>query len=91
MNSATTLNLAAIISHHARLSPDREALVCGKTRMSYGELEAASNRVANALAERGIGRGDNIALLCPNLPFFPIVYFGIIKTGAAVVPLCVLF
>src|SRR4029453_1883049 len=38
----------------------------------------------------GIRRGDHVALLCPNLPYFPAVYFGILKTGATVVPLNVL-
>jgi long-chain acyl-CoA synthetase len=47
--------------------------------------------VANALVEMGIGHGDKVALSCPNLPFFPIVYYGILKAGAAVVPLSVLF
>ena len=46
-----------------------------------------SNRVANALVEMGIGHDDKVALVCPNLPFFPIIYYGIMKTGAVVVPL----
>ena len=91
MTSATPLNLASILTQNAKLTPDNEAIVCGPVRMTYRELDQASNRVANALVKLGYGRGDNIALMCPNLPYFPIVYFGIIKTGAAVVPLCVLF
>lgn len=90
-NSPTTLNVASCVSHHARLSPENEAVVWNDVRMTYGELESLSNRVANALTELGIGYGDNVALSCPNLPFFPVVYYGIIKTGAAVVPLSVLF
>ena len=43
-----------------------------------------------SLAASGIRRGDHVALLCPNLPYFPAVYFGILKTGATVVPLNVL-
>ncbi len=89
--SATTLNLASIVSHHARLAPQNEAIVWGPVRMTYGQLDAMSNRVANALTEMGIGHGDKIALSCPNLPFFPVVYYGIMKAGAAVVPLNVLF
>ena len=89
--SATSLNLASMISHHARLSPTREAIVWENVRLSYGELDKLSNRVAHALAEMNIGLGDKVALICPNLPFFPIVYYGIIKAGAAVVPLNVLF
>ncbi|MFZ1699656.1 MAG: long-chain fatty acid--CoA ligase [Pyrinomonadaceae bacterium] len=90
-SAATTLNLASIVSHHARLSPDNEAIVWDKVRMTYSELDKLSNRVANALTEMGIGHGDNVALNCVNVPYFPVVYYGIIKTGAAVVPLCVLF
>ena len=89
--SATKLNLASIIEHHANITPDREAIVYNKTRLTYGQLNALSNRVANALTEMGIGYGDKVALACPNLPFFPIVYYGILKAGAAVVPICILF
>lgn len=89
--SANTLNLASIIEHHARLTPDREAIVWRDTRLTFGQLNALSNRVANALAEMGIGHGDKVALACPNLPFFPVVYYAVMKVGAAVVPLCILF
>lgn len=89
--AATTLNLASIIEHHARLTPDREAVVWGNMRLTYGKLNAMANRVANALVEMGIGHGDKVGLACPNLPFFPVVYYAIMKTGAAVVPLCILF
>src|SRR5829696_6196931 len=88
---ATTLNLASIIEHHARLTPDREAIVWRDTRLTFAQLNALSNRVANALAEMGVGHGDKVALSCPNLPFFPVVYYAIMKVGAAVVPLNVLF
>ncbi len=88
---ATKLNLASIIEHHANITPDREAIVWNKTRLTYGQLNALSNRVANALTEMGIGYGDKVALACPNLPFFPIVYYGVLKAGAAVVPICILF
>ncbi len=89
--SATTLNLASIVAHHARLAPQKEAIVWNGVRMTYGQLDELSNKVANALVEMGIGHGDKVALNCPNLPYFPIVYYGIMKAGAAVVPLCVLF
>ena len=90
-SAATILNLASIISHHARLAPQKEAVIWENVRLTFGELDKLSNRVANGLVEMGIGHGDKVALCCPNLPFFPIVYYGIIKAGAAVVPLSVLF
>ena len=91
MSNATTLNLASIVTHHARLAPQKEAVVWNETRLTYGQLEAMTNKVANALVAMGIGYGDKVALNCPNLPYFPIVYYGIMRAGAVVVPLCVLF
>ncbi|HTH50880.1 MAG TPA: long-chain fatty acid--CoA ligase, partial [Pyrinomonadaceae bacterium] len=67
------------------------AVAWGDIRMTYGELDRLSNRVAHALVDLGIGYGDKVALCCPNLPCFPVVYYGIMKAGAAVVPLNVLF
>jgi long-chain acyl-CoA synthetase len=90
-NSATVLNLATIVSHHARLSPQKEAIVWNDVRLTYGQLDAMSNQIANALTEMGIGHGDKVALNCPNLPLFPVIYYGIMKAGAVVVPICVLF
>jgi long-chain acyl-CoA synthetase len=89
--TATTLNLASMISHHARLAPQKEAVIWENVRLTFGEIDKLSNRVANALTDMGIGRGEKVALSCPNLPFFPIAYYGIMKAGAAVVPLNVLF
>ncbi len=90
-HNVTTLNLASIIEHHARLTPKKEAVIFADQRINYGTLNALANRVANALAEMGIGYGDKVALSCPNLPYFPIVYYGILKAGAVAVPLNVLF
>src|SRR3954453_20262790 len=89
--TATNLNLASIIRHHARQAPEKEAIVWENLRLSYGELDRLSNKVANALVEMGIGHNDKVALVCPNIPFFPVVYYGIMKAGAVVVPLNVLF
>lgn len=89
--SATTLNLASMLDHHAKLAPQKEAIVWNDMRMPYGQLNAMANKVANALRAMGIGHGDKVALSCPNIPYFPMVYYGILKAGAAVVPLSVLF
>ena len=88
---ATTLNLASVVSHHAGQTPHKEAVVWSDVRMTYAQLDALSNRVANALTEMGIGYDDKVALVCPNLPQFPVIYYGIMKAGAVVVPLNCLF
>ncbi|MFF4835352.1 long-chain fatty acid--CoA ligase [Streptomyces sp. NPDC001315] len=84
------LNLASMLEYTARHHPDREAVTQGPLRLTYAELDAAANRVANLLADRGIGRGDRVALSCPNRVEFPTLYYGILKAGAAVVPLNVM-
>ena len=84
------LNLSAVLEQHTRRRPDAEAVVCGDKRLTYAQLNAWANQVANALAASGIRRGDHVALLCPNLPYFPAIYFGILKAGATVVPLNVM-
>src|SRR3954470_18661169 len=84
------LNLAGIIEQHARRNPDRIAIVFREKRLTYAALDAWANQIANGLRISGIGKGHHVALLCPNLPFFPAAYFGILKTGATVVPLNVL-
>ncbi|WP_256838138.1 long-chain-fatty-acid--CoA ligase [Ornithinimicrobium faecis] len=83
-------NLSALLEGSAAQYPTRDALVLGDTRLSYAQVNGAANQVANYLVAQGIGPGDKVALTCPNLPFFPIVYYGILKAGATVVPLNVL-
>ncbi|GAB1640704.1 long-chain-fatty-acid--CoA ligase [Krasilnikovia sp. MM14-A1259] len=85
-----TLNLATLLEDSARRHPGRDAVVLGDTRLTYAQLDAAANQVANVLADRGVRPGDKVALSCPNLPYFPIAYYGILKAGAVVVPLNVL-
>lgn len=83
-------NLAGFLENSAQTFPDRTAIVFGDTRLTYPQVNAVANQVANALASRGIQPGDKVALSCPNLPFFTIIYNGILKAGATVVPLNVL-
>jgi long-chain acyl-CoA synthetase len=85
------LNLSTILETSARIYPHQEAVVFRDRRITYEEVNAAANIVANGLTETaGIKPGDKVALSCPNLPYFPIVYYGILKAGGVVVPLNVL-
>lgn len=84
------LNLSAVLDDAAREAPGKEAVIFGDLRLSYGFVNTIACQVANLLRSRGIGPGDKVALACPNLPYFPMVYFGILKAGAVVVPLNVL-
>ena len=61
------------------------------TPISYGELRERSNRLANALAARGVQRGDRVAVLLPQVHQTAVAHIGIYKMGAVAVPLAALF
>ena len=84
------LNLATLLEDTTRDHPDRLAVIFNEMKMPYKALNAAANQVAAGLVDLGIQKGDKVALSCPNLPYFPIVYYGILKAGGVVVPLNVL-
>jgi long-chain acyl-CoA synthetase len=84
------LNLASVFTYSADQYPDKTAVVCGESRLTYRQMHGAINQIANGLADAGIGKGDNVALSCPNVPYFPLVYYAILKIGATVVPLNIL-
>jgi long-chain acyl-CoA synthetase len=87
-----TYNLASLLTDSAAAYPEREAIVFPATgrRLTYAEVDLVSSMVANLLVSRGIQPGDKVALSCPNLPYFSLIYWGILKAGATVVPLNVL-
>jgi len=84
------LNLASVFESSANRYPDKIAVVCGETRLTYAQMQQSINRIANGLLEQGIGKGDHVALSCPNLPYFPMVYYAVLKVGATVIPINVL-
>ncbi|MDH5363908.1 MAG: AMP-binding protein, partial [Dehalococcoidia bacterium] len=65
--------------------PQKEAIVLGSQRITYGELEEASNKTANALIGLGLERGDHVAILISHSPEWVINYFGVIKAGGIAV------
>ena len=83
-------NLAAFLSRNAKLNARKTAIVCNDIRLSYAQLDAMASQVASGLVAKGLKPGDRVALSCPNVPFFPIAYYGILKAGGVVVPLNVL-
>jgi long-chain acyl-CoA synthetase len=80
-------NLASILTETASKHGDRIALKLDETELSYAQLEEASARAAGLLGTKGIEPGDRVALMLPNVPYFAILYFGILRAGAVVVPL----
>ena len=81
------MNLAASLARNAADNPDRVAIHLGDQTTSYGELDDQSARVAGLLAARGIAPGTPVGIMLPNVPEFASVYYGILRTGAVVVPM----
>ncbi len=76
-----------LFAAQARQRPDRLALACGEQRRSYGQLEENSNRLARFLRRQGVGRGSLVGISLPrSVPMVEAV-LGVMKAGAAYVPL----
>jgi long-chain acyl-CoA synthetase len=76
------MKLAAFLAAHALATPGREAVTCGEVRLSFGEVDAQSTRLANGLAERGIAIGDRVAICLANRAEFVVAFMGVVKAGA---------
>ncbi|GMV93628.1 MAG: long-chain-fatty-acid--CoA ligase [Candidatus Hydrogenedentota bacterium] len=85
-----SLNLAHYLEMSAESVPDRTAVMLDEYRFTYAEVNAFAKRVANVLVDKGIEKGDKVAIMIPNTPHFPMVYYGILNAGATVVPVNVL-
>ncbi len=72
----------SFIERTASVYPDRTAVVHGGTARSWGETYARCRRLAGALAARGIGRGDTVAAVLPNVPAMIEAHFGVMMAGA---------
>jgi fatty-acyl-CoA synthase len=83
--SFTPLTPLAFLGRSAEVFPDKTAIVHGDRRISYGELAAEATRLARALRASGIGPGDRVAYLCPNIPEMLVAHFGVPLAGAVLV------
>lgn len=79
------MNLKLMLEETVGRYGGNTALVWGDSRLSYTDLDKASNKMANALIKMGVGKGDRVAMLLANSPDFVITYFGIVKIGAIAV------
>jgi acyl-CoA synthetase (AMP-forming)/AMP-acid ligase II len=81
------MNTAEFLTISAAVVPDREALVCAASRVTYGEMQSRVTRLANALQGLGVGRGGAVAVMAVNCPQYVEVYYACAKLGAVFVPL----
>ena len=80
-------NIARWLTDRAGSEPTLPAIKQGEHILTYAALDAASARCAALLAQRGVTEGDRVALVMPNVAYFPIAYYAILRLGAVVVPM----
>ena len=81
------MKLATMLALNAQRYPDKVALVCGERRLTFAGLDARADRLANALAGRGVGCGDRVAIAMPNEVELVEAMAAVLKLGALIVPL----
>ncbi|MCH8001882.1 MAG: acyl-CoA synthetase [Proteobacteria bacterium] len=88
-NQANSAPLTPItfLRRAAAIYPDKTAVIHGPRRFTYRDLHARSCRLASALARRGIGRGDTVAIMAPNTPAMLEAHYGVPMAGAVLNPL----
>ena len=81
----TALTPLAFLGRSAKVFPDKPAIVYGERRSTYREVAAEATRLARALLASGVGPGDRVAYLCPNIPEMLVAHFGVPLAGAVLV------
>lgn len=80
------ITLPAFFDRTAERYPDRVATVFHDSRTRYGALKRQIDSFAAGLQTAGIGPGDRVAVMLPNVPQFVVAFFGVLRAGAIVVP-----
>src|SRR3954468_7892548 len=80
-------NLTHMLEETVGQYGDRTAIKLDDLEISYDALDAGAKGVAGFLKSKGIGPGDRVGLMLPNLPYFPFAFYGVLRLGASVVPM----
>jgi long-chain acyl-CoA synthetase len=83
-------NLATILTDTAAEHGDGTAFKLDDIELTYSVLEGSSARIAALLKAKGLEPGDRVGLMLPNVPYFPAIYYAILRAGGVVVPMNVL-
>src|SRR3954449_4369701 len=83
-------SLAQLLTETASAHADRPALKLDDTVANYAVLNEGATRIAGLLKDKGLEPGDRVGIMLPNVPYFGLVYYGILRAGGVVVPMNVL-
>src|SRR2546428_11315256 len=78
----TPLTPLSFLAWAARAYPDKTAVIHGERTFTYAEFARRCRRLGAALARRGIGRGDTVGIMAPNVPAMLEAHFGVPLAGA---------
>ncbi|MFW9617324.1 acyl-CoA synthetase [Aquabacterium sp.] len=83
-NAANHVSLSPLsfLTRTARIYPNRVAIIYGDLRQTWAETDARCRRLASALIKHGVGKGDTVAVMLPNVPAMFEAHFGVPMTGA---------
>ena len=80
-------NLGSLLERAAAAQPDHIALRMDDLTLTYARLREAAGRMSALLAAHGVRPGDRVGIMLPNVPAFPISFYGALAAGAVVVPM----
>jgi long-chain acyl-CoA synthetase len=83
-------NLAGILTETAERHGDGTAFKVDDFELTYSVLNQSTAHIAALLKEKGLAPGDRVGLMMPNVPYFPALYYGVLRAGGVVVPMNVL-
>jgi long-chain acyl-CoA synthetase len=80
-------NLVQILTQAAEEKPDGIAVKLDDVEANYAAVNEGSARMAGVLKEKGVSEGDRVGIMLPNVPYFPVAYYGVLRAGGVVVPM----
>jgi len=83
-------NLATVLTETAQRHGERTAMKLDDLEVPYQALDQGSARVAALLRQKGLEPGDRVGIMLPNVPYFALAYYGVLRAGGVVVPMNVL-
>ena len=78
--------LTWLLDNTASRYPDHTAFIYYGTRLTYAQFSRYTHRFASELQRLGVHKGDRVAIALPNIPQYPIAFYGVLRSGAVVVP-----
>ena len=74
-------SLAQLLTETASRFAERPALKLDDSIVNYAVLNEGATRIAGLLKEKGVAPGDRVGIMLPNVPYFGVIYYGILRAG----------